>query len=773
MVEPTCRRPGRSRALIVCAALSAPAQAADVWTQAHPAPPVPPAPFGGAIVDNDAHGLVLITGATSLPFAESAFRFDGADWTRLPASTSPVDLQKRTRFAASGATGLPHSIIFGGVRGAEYFNDTIRFDGATFTRLNTPIAPSPRADSAMAQNPDFGLILFGGRGPDGLLGDTWHWNGISWTLLTQDSPTPSPRARHAMAYDPVRDIIVLYGGETADGLSNETWTFDDRGWVRFTYLGPSPRAGHSMFFDEGRGRVVLVGGLPQNPDEPVAETWEWTGTNWARFVEDGPTPRTGAAAGYDARRGVGVLFGGVSAQASLLNDTWQFVLPPPLNPEPPIPVGLRPTSLAAGFFDEDQFPDAVVVDGDRNSVFVFRNRGVDTPSGLRGASPDDAWLGFESIEEIPLGASPTKVVAHDITGDGKTDLVITTANGATSNAQVLSGRGNGGFNSSQPIGDETFGQDDIQPGDIDNTKDRGANVWTDLVSVSAEAGRIAVYPGTTGGYLDTITLDVGGRPTAVALVDLDGDGFGDLVWTDAQAGTVAVILQQLEGDQFPLEARRDFVVGPAMVVRGTTFSAEPVDLVVLDFDGDERLDIATADRATSTVTALRNRGVDGDWLGLHVTDVSPSGAEPVSIETGYFFGSGRPDLATADRTGSTISLLRNVGRGFFADPVKLIPAAGPIALARADLNADGLTDLLAASAPPSPPGVLSTFLNPGPGPCPGDATGDRAVGFEDLMVCLSTFGYEEPPLAADFDHSGVVDFFDLNTVLSAFGTSCP
>jgi len=57
-------------------------------------------------------------------------------------------------------------------------------------------------------------------------------------------------------------------------------------------------------------------------------------------------------------------------------------------------------------------------------------------------------------------------------------------------------------------------------------------------------------------------------------------------------------------------------------------------------------------------------------------------------------------------------------------------------------------------------------------PCPGDTNGDLLVNFADLNTVLSTFGFEGPGLAADLNDDGVVNFADLNEVLSSFGASC-
>ncbi len=60
-----------------------------------------------------------------------------------------------------------------------------------------------------------------------------------------------------------------------------------------------------------------------------------------------------------------------------------------------------------------------------------------------------------------------------------------------------------------------------------------------------------------------------------------------------------------------------------------------------------------------------------------------------------------------------------------------------------------------------------------PHPCAGDANGDGVIDFIDLNVILSAFGTTGPPgFPGDFNNDGVVDFLDLNSVLSFFGSAC-
>lgn len=57
-------------------------------------------------------------------------------------------------------------------------------------------------------------------------------------------------------------------------------------------------------------------------------------------------------------------------------------------------------------------------------------------------------------------------------------------------------------------------------------------------------------------------------------------------------------------------------------------------------------------------------------------------------------------------------------------------------------------------------------------PCPGDTNGDRVVNFTDLNRVLSEFGQTGVGLAGDLNGDGSVTFLDLNIVLSFFGVVC-
>jgi len=165
------------------------------------------------------------------------------------------------------------------------------------------------------------VVLFGGLDGDTrdstLYGDTWVWNGLEWSKVTDTGP--SPRMGHAMVYDSERCVVVLFGGNDGSFL-NDTWEWSGTEWKKVSEDGPSPRSRHAMAYDMDRDVVVLFGGIPREPDD----TWEWNGSEWYKVADYGPAGRSRAAMAYDAKREVVTLFGGRLSSGQALGDTWTW-----------------------------------------------------------------------------------------------------------------------------------------------------------------------------------------------------------------------------------------------------------------------------------------------------------------------------------------------------------------------------------------------------------------------------------------------------------------
>jgi hypothetical protein len=107
---------------------------------------------------------------------------------------------------------------------------------------------------------------------------TWEWDGVAWLQVATTGPVP--RQGHAMVYDSHRGRTVLFGGYTHDTWPNpaggDTWEWDGTTWTQLAITGPAPRYYHAMAFDSRRHRVVLYSGLPNwtTPFAYFEDLWE-------------------------------------------------------------------------------------------------------------------------------------------------------------------------------------------------------------------------------------------------------------------------------------------------------------------------------------------------------------------------------------------------------------------------------------------------------------------------------------------------------------------
>lgn len=320
--------------------------------------------------------------------AGQTWEWDGRLWTQCTPTTSPT-----ARFNAALAYDGQRVVLFGGddnnTQGKTLtrMNDTWIWDGVNWSRCTPAAAPPVRSKHALAYDRGRGhAVLFGGAenlvttyttySTDSALGDTWEWDGATWT---QCAPTSSPLARHehVMIYDPVSSRTLLTGGWSR--LSNlapnsDLWQWDGKNWEQVSsglttgntntppmafdskrgvvvmmvgygsiwewngqYWTERPTAvrpslsttAGAMAYDAERGRCVVFGSnlnVPLQTWESDGQTWEWDGQAWEhRTPAHSPRGRGWHAMAYDAGRHRVVLFGGsFSPSAAYNDDTWEW-----------------------------------------------------------------------------------------------------------------------------------------------------------------------------------------------------------------------------------------------------------------------------------------------------------------------------------------------------------------------------------------------------------------------------------------------------------------
>jgi hypothetical protein len=219
--------------------------------------------------------------------SQQTHTFDGEKWVLMPVADKPAPRSKHT---LQWDRARQEVVMFGGTIGSQT-NETWVWDGANWQQRHPTSSPPPRDFPAMTYDERRRrIVLYGGTGYffDPPFGDTWIWDGGDWKdIVTTNSPPPLQNS--ALAYDDRRDRCVLFGGGTAGAgrqTLGETWEFDGRDWAEITpEHSPSPRTRHTMVYDPVRERVVLFGGryLGTNTD-----TWEWDGQDWIEVPHDRP-----------------------------------------------------------------------------------------------------------------------------------------------------------------------------------------------------------------------------------------------------------------------------------------------------------------------------------------------------------------------------------------------------------------------------------------------------------------------------------------------------
>lgn len=292
-----------------------------------------------------------------------------------------------------------------------------------------------------------------------------------------------------------------------------------------------------------------------------------------------------------------------------------------------------PKAIAFGDLDGDTKPDLVVVNfnqGSASTISVFRNN---------SAGGD---ISLDPKIEIATGNGSLGVGIADINGDGKPDIVVTSGNSGF--ISILQNTTVGSTITFAPKQDHTLlsHPDNLVLADLDN------DGRTDIVTSNWSDGNISIYRNTsTGGALSVavrVDFPVGTYPGKISAADFDSDTRLDLVIKTRDAVTVLNNLSSPGSisfsapSHFPLPAR---------------------SVNVGDLNGDGKPDVCAGQAGSGKISVYENKTTVSNTVNLGANIDLATASFDTYATIGDLDGDGKPEIATANTTTYTVTVLQN------------------------------------------------------------------------------------------------------------------
>ena len=320
-------------------------------------------------------------------------------------------------------------------------------------------------------------------------------------------------------------------------------------------------------------------------------------------------------------------------------------------------VGTAPTRLSVGDLDDNGTVDVVASNSRSGDVTLLRGDGMG---------------GFGGTRTFVADAEPQALTLADLNDDGLLDPVAATQGGDDGpSVAVLRNRGAGVL---QAVEDVPAGNGPSAVATADMTDDGLPDVL-----LTGDAGTVLILPSlAAGGFGTPKSVNVGGRALGVIAIDLDGDARPDIAAVDNQNNRVAVAFAT-GANSFGATQLYPVAEGPGSIASGDFNDDGRPDLAVSAIGPPGRVSVLLQ-QANRTFGNARSTLLDGEETPLGIAALDSN-------------CDGRDDLVVANQASNTVSVLRSNGDGTFVVSQTLPDTQvgqGPIALAAADFNRDGV-----------------------------------------------------------------------------------
>jgi len=397
---------------------------------------------------------------------------------------------------------------------------------------------------------------------------------------------------------------------------------------------------------------------------------------------DGPNGIALADINGDGKQDLAIANTNAGTASVLLGLTAAGATTPSFSPKADFATGAGAYAVAVADLNGDGVVDLAVPNGTSNTVSILLGS---TPPGATAAA-------FAAAANTVTGMPAVSVALDDFNGDGKSDVAV--VNGTSSNTiSVLLNTSAWGraLDYAPPVNLPTGNQTHaIAAGDLNGDGRK------DLVEVNADTNDLSILfnttpiGATTASFAARVTFGAGVSPRSVSLGDLNGDGRLDVVFASSTSQTISAYLNLTPaGATTPtLGSQTDFTAGAA-----------PLWMTLGDFNTDGKLDIAVGNYNAGNLSVLLGTTPPGATTPTFATHVAfTTGMMPIMVAVGDLNGDGKPDLAAANFGSDTVSvLLSTTAAGAstptFATKVDFAAGTNPQSVVIGDVNRDGKRDL--------------------------------------------------------------------------------
>jgi hypothetical protein len=221
----------------------------------------------------------------------------------------------------------------------------------------------------------------------------------------------------------------------------------------------------------------------------------------------------------------------------------------------------------------------------------------------------------------------------------------------------------------------------------------------DLGDAGSDASPVAQCPNMHFTLSSAPAPTTGTRPYAVDAFDVNGDSSRDLVVANSGDGTVSVLLNQRAAPG-TFQARKDY---ETCAEPGMCAAVTPRAVHVANLDVGNWPDIVVVNvnpmSSQGSVGILRNLGSPaGGTFPSNATEYATAG-NPQAVAVAKLDGKNHNDLVVTERNvGGKVGVRLNNGDGTFGARVDAdtAPGGGPGAVAVADVDGDGMLDVIVA-----------------------------------------------------------------------------